>query len=414
MDVIIIFQKLGISLGLGLLVGLQREYAVSQLAGIRTFPVIAVFGTVCALLGQQFGGWVVGLGVVGLAAIVVIGNVAKMRMGHGDPGLTTEVAMLLMYGVGAYLVVGPASVAVAVGGGLAVLLSWKEPLHGLVHKMGPTDIRAIMQFVLITLVILPVLPDQAYGPYRAFNPYTSWLMVVLIVGISLGGYVAYKLFGQKTGALLGGAMGGMISSTATTVSYARRARQAPNSIALAAAVILIASTTAFARVIIEIAVVAPATLVQTAPPLAVMGGWMALLSIGVYFFARHEPEEMPPQGNPAELQSALIFAGLYALVTLAIAAARDWFGTSGLYGVAVLSGLHDMDAITLSTAQLVDRGQVEPAVGWRVILTAALSNLVIKAMIAGLLGQRRLFAWVALMYSAAFAGGIAIMLLWPG
>jgi uncharacterized membrane protein (DUF4010 family) len=414
MDLLVIFHKLGIALGLGLLVGLQREYAVSRLAGIRTFPVITVFGTVSALLGQEFGGWIIGLGAVGVAALVVVGNVVKMKAGESDPGLTTEAALMLMYGVGAYLVVGPASVAVAIAGGLAVLLSWKEPLHGFVHKMGPDDIKAIMQFVLITLVILPVLPDQDYGPYKAFNPYRSWLMVVLIVAISLGGYVAYKLFGQKTGALLGGVLGGLISSTATTVSYARRVHAAPDTAVLGAAVIQIASTIAFVRVIIEIAVVAPGSLPQLSPPLAVMGVWMALLSLSVYFWARREPDEMPAQGNPAELRSALIFGGLYALVTLATAAAKDQFGTSGLYGVAVLSGLHDLDAITLSTAQLVDRGQVEPAAGWRVILAAALSNLVIKAAIAGLLGRRRLLAWVALLYSAAFAGGIALFLFWPG
>ncbi len=413
MDLLVTFQKVGIALGLGLLVGLQREYAVSQLAGIRTFPVITVFGTICALLGQQFGGWIIGLGILALAALVVVGNVAKMRAGVSDPGLTTEVAVLLMYGLGAYLIVGPTPVAVAIGGGLAVLLSWKEPLHGFVQRIGPTDIKAIMQFVLITLVILPVLPDQTYGFYEAFNPYRSWLMVVLIVGISLGGYVAYKLFGQLTGALLSGVLGGMISSTATTVSYSRRASTAPDSAVLVATIILIASTIALVRVIAEIAVVAPGTLQQMAPPLAVMWMWMALLSIGMYLRGRQELGEMPSQSNPAELRSALLFGGLYALVTLAITVAQDLFGTSGLYGVAILSGAHDLDAITLSTAQLVDQGQVEPVIGWRIILTAALSNLVVKLVIAGLLGSRQLFAWLMLLYGAAFAGGIALLLLWP-
>ncbi len=404
---------MGIALGLGLLVGLQREYAVSQLAGIRTFPVITVFGTVCALLDQQFGGWIIGLGVVALATLLVVGNVAKMRAGASDPGLTTEIAALLMYGLGAYLVVGSAPVAVAIGGGLAVLLSWKEPLHSFVQRIGPTDIKAIMQFVLITLVILPVLPNQTYGFYEAFNPYQSWLMVVLIVGISLGGYVAYKLFGQFTGALLSGVLGGLISSTATTVSYSRRVRTAPSSAMLVTTIILIASTIALVRIMVEIAVVAPSTLQQMLPPLAVMGAWMGLLSIGMYLWGRQELTEMPPQSNPAELRSALLFGGLYALVTLAITAAKDLFGASGLYGVAILSGAHDLDAITLSTAQLVDKGQLEPLIGWRIILTAALSNLVVKLAVAGLLGSRHLFAWLMLFYGAAFAGGIALLLWWP-
>jgi uncharacterized membrane protein (DUF4010 family) len=396
------------------LVGLQREYAVSQLAGIRTFPVITVLGTTCALLAEQFGGWIIGAGAIALAALLVVGNVAKMRSLVGDPGLTTEVAVLLMYGVGAYLVVGYASVAVAIGGGLAVLLSWKEPLHGFVQKMGPIDIKAIMQFALITLVILPVLPDQDYGPYEAFNPHRTWLMVVLIVGISLGGYVAYKLFGHKTGALLSGLLGGLISSTATTVSYARWVRTAPDSTLLGAAVIAIASTIALARVIAEIAVVAPNAFPLTAPPLAVMAAWMALLSTGIFFYARRETGQAPTHSNPAELRSALVFGGLYALVTLAIAAAKDVFGTTGLYAVAVLSGLHDMDAITLSTAQLVEQDKMDPPTGWRTILTAALTNLVVKGAIAGVLGHWRLFAWVALVYSATLAGAIALLFLWPG
>jgi uncharacterized membrane protein (DUF4010 family) len=414
MDELVIFQKLGISLGLGLLVGLQREYADSQLAGIRTFPIITVFGSLCALLGQTFGGWIVGMGAVALAALVIVGNVLKMRAGDNDPGLTTEAAMLLMYAVGAYLVVGRASVAVAVGGGLAVLLSWKEQLHVLVHRFGPTDIKAIMQFVLITLVILPVLPDRSYGPYGAFNPHRSWLMVVLIVGISLGGYVAYKMLGQHAGTLLAGVLGGLISSTATTVTSARQVRAAPDSTVLGAVVIMIASTIAFARVIAEIAVVAPAASGSMIPPLAVMGVWMAILSLGLYFLARQESEEMPPPRNPAELHSALIFGALYALVMLAIAAAQDWFGTTGVYGVAVLSGLHDMDAITLSTSQLVESDQMESPTGWRVILTAALSNLVFKAGIAGMLGSRRLFVWVVMLYGAGFLTALALMILWPG
>ncbi|MBL8799194.1 MAG: MgtC/SapB family protein, partial [Planctomycetia bacterium] len=342
MELPIILQKLGLALGLGLLVGLQREYAFSQLAGIRTFPVFTVFGAVCALLGLQFGGWIVGLGAVALAALLVVGNVVKLRTRSIDPSLTTEAAALLMYGVGAYLIVGPASVAVAIAGGLAVLLSWKEPLHGFIQKLGPTDIRAIMQFALITLVILPVLPDRNFGPYQALNPYRSWLMVVLIVGISLGGYVAYKLFGQGMGTMLGGVLGGLISSTATTVSYARRTRGVPESAVLAAAVIAIASTVVFGRVLVEVAVVSPGSLPTMAPPLLIMGAGMALLSSVVYWRAHHELAQLPTPGNPAELQSALIFGGLYALVTLAASAAREHFGTSGLYGVALLSGVHDL------------------------------------------------------------------------
>src|SRR5262245_8607141 len=148
MDLFPVFQKLAVALGLGLLVGLQRERVQVPLAGIRTFALLTVFGAVSALLGEAFGGWVVGLGAAGLAALLVAGNVAQPEAKEGDPGLTTEVAALLMYGVGAYVVVGPLSVAVAVGGGVALLLHFKAPLHEFVARIGEADLKAIMQFVL--------------------------------------------------------------------------------------------------------------------------------------------------------------------------------------------------------------------------------------------------------------------------
>jgi uncharacterized membrane protein (DUF4010 family) len=374
-----VFTRLGIALALGLLVGLQRERVQSPIAGIRTFALITVLGAICGLLSDHFGGWIIALGVLAVAALLVVANLAKLAEGRIDPGLTTEMAVLLMFGTGAYLMIGHTGVAVAVGGSVAILLYLKQPLHTLVARIGEEDLKAIMQFVLIALVILPVLPNENYGPYEAFNPYKTWWMVVLIVAISLAGYIAFKFFGQKTGALLAGVLGGLISSTATTVSQARRVRDNPEGTRLAAVVILIASTIAFARVMVEIAVVAPGTLWQMLPPLGVMFGWMAVLSAGLYWWSGKEKAEPPQPRNPAELQAALIFGALYALVRLAVVAAEDFFGTSGLYLVGILSGLHDMDAITLSTAQLVGSEELAASSGWRVILTAALSNLVFKA-----------------------------------
>src|SRR5678816_4357410 len=248
MDFSAVAKEIGIALGLGLLVGLQRERVASPLAGFRTFPLITVSGTIAALLGQSFGGWIVGAGLIALAGLVVVGNLAKQKKGDLDPGLTTEVAMLLMYGVGAYLVVGHAAAAIAIGGGVAVLLHLKPEMHSLAARIGNADFKAIMQFVLVSFVILPVLPDQAYGPYQVLNPHRIWVLVVLIVGISLAGYMVYKFFGEKAGVMMGGILGGIISSTATTVSYARRSRQAKGSSKLAAQVILIASTVVFVRV----------------------------------------------------------------------------------------------------------------------------------------------------------------------
>jgi uncharacterized membrane protein (DUF4010 family) len=414
MEMPLVFSKLGIALGLGLLVGLQRERVQSQLAGIRTFALITVFGTVSALVGQALGGWVVALGGVAVAALLVVGNLAQQQAKESDPGLTTEVAALLMYAVGAYLVVGHTAVGIALGGGVALLLHLKAPMHAFVARIGEADIKAIMQFVLLALVIWPVLPDQDYGPYGALNPHDIWLMVVLIVGISLGGYVAAKLFGPGSGALVGGVLGGMISSTATTVSYARHTRQSADSIPVAATAIVIASTVVFVRVLAEVAVVAPGAFCQLAPPLGLMLAWMALISAGLYFFGRPKDAEPPPQANPAELKAALLFGGLYALALVGVAAARDYLGATGLYGVAAASGLYDLDAITLSTARLVNQGQLDAGTGWRLILTAALANLGAKAGIAAALGHRRLFRGVLVPFAVAIAGGIVLLLAWPG
>jgi uncharacterized membrane protein (DUF4010 family) len=416
MDLFTVFQKVGLALGLGLLVGLQRQRVESWLAGIRTFPLITVLGTVCALLGDRFGGWVLAAGALGLTALIVTAVVAKMQAGPIDPGVTTEVAALLMYGVGAYLVVGHASVAIAVGGGIAVLLHWKEPLHSFVARIGAADLTAIMQFVLITLVILPVLPDQTYGeePFNVLNPHKIWLMVVLIVGLSLAGYVAYKLFGQGAGTLLGGLLGGLISSTATTVSAARRTAEMPNTAGLAAAVIMTASAVSSARVLVELAVVAPFTFWQVAPPMMALLAWKVVLSGAAYLAARGDKVEMAEQKNPAELKSALVFGALYAVVLLAVAAARLYLGSTGLYAVAALSGLTDLDAITLSTGQMVEEARLEAATGWRLVLLAALSNLAFKGGAVAVLGHRSLLRRVAVLFGLTAAAGALILVLWPG
>ena len=268
-----------------------------------------------------------------MTALVVLGNLLEMREGTADPGLTTEVALLLMFGVGAYLMVGIKEVAVAIGGGLAVLLQFKGSLHGIARKLGDDDLKAIMRFVLISLVILPALPDRAFGPYYALNPREIWLMVVLIVGISLAGYIIYKFFGERAGIVMGGVLGGLISSTATTVSHARRSANVPASSRAAAVVITIASTIAFGRVLLEIGVVAPSFLPTALPPISLLMFLQAALAAGMWFLGRNQPTEMPAQENPSELKSALGFAALDAIVVFAVAAAKQHFGeTRALYG----------------------------------------------------------------------------------
>ncbi|MBN1911702.1 MAG: MgtC/SapB family protein [Pirellulales bacterium] len=412
-----LFGQLGISLLLGLLVGLQREHAAAT-TGLRTFPLITVLGTVAALLALKFqsGGWIVAMGFIAVVAVLAVARSAKLKQEDYSHGSTTDVAVLVMYGVGALLVVGPMAVAIAIGGGVAVLLQFKPELHGFAQRLGDKDLRGIMQFVLITCIILPVLPNnpifssETYGPLAVLNPFQIWLMVVLIVGMSLGGYITYKFLGHNAGILLGGLLGGAISSTATTVSYSRQARGSLIGPSTAAVVILIASTMVFARVLIEIAVVAPGFLHCAAPPICVLAALTALPSLAVWYRMRHTPAPMPEQDNPTQLKSAVFFGVMYALVLLALAAAKEYTSHEYLYAVAGLSGLTDMDAITLSTATMVRNGELIEGDAMRMIVVASLANLVFKAGIVGLMANRRLLAQIVLLFSVPLTGGLLLLL----
>jgi uncharacterized membrane protein (DUF4010 family) len=408
-----ILLRLGISLGLGLLVGLQKERTASKVAGIRTFPLITLLGTLAGLLAQHYGGWVVVAGFVAMAAMVVIGNFAVIKSGQIDPGITTEVAMLVMFGVGAYLVPGPLAVGIVVGSAVAVLLFFKPQMHAMANAIGVRDFTAIMQFVIISLIVLPVLPNGTFDPYGVLNPFKIWLMVVLIVGISLTGYVIYKFAGHRAGSVVAGILGGLISSTATTASYARRTHGTPELRVLAVRVIIIASTVVFFRVLILIAVTGPAVLRAIGPPIAVMAVVFTLLALVASLLGPKLARQMPEQKNPTELGGAILFGVLYGVVLLAVAAAREHLGIRGIYAVSVLSGLTDMDAITLSVTGLAHEGKMTSADAWRAILAASMANIAFKSGIAAVLGGWRLFLHIALFFTVACGAGAALLVFWP-
>ena len=409
-----LFGQMAISLLLGLLIGLQRERTERSIGGIRTYPLIAAFGTLCGWLAADYGGWIVAAGLVALAALLVINNFMLARGGNHDAGQTSEAAALLLYGIGAYIVSGEPAVAVALGGAIAVLLHLKDPLHAFANRIGERDLAAIMQFALITLVVLPVLPNRAYGPYDVLNPFQIWLMVVLIVGIGLLGYLAYKLLGAREGAVLGGVIGGLVSSTATTASFSRRAASAPAGAGLAALVIMIASAVVYARVITEVAIVARGQVAILLPPLVAMLAASIVFAAVLYFRTRDHRAPMAEQGNPADLRLAMTFAGVYALVSFVVAAVKTEFGVQALYPVALVAGLTDVDAITLSTSQLVAQGRLEPGTAWRVILVASLSNLLFKGGMVAVIGGRKLLRFILPAFGGVLVAGACILLFWPG
>jgi uncharacterized membrane protein (DUF4010 family) len=407
------YQTLAIALGLGTLVGLQREWKESEIAGIRTFPLITLLGALSVLSTDGSVGWLSAAGMLAMAILFAIANIAKIRGPSYDFGMTTEVAGLLMFMVGCALgaqLYGPAIVTTGVA---AVLLHWKERLHGIVASLASSDLKAVMNLALIGLVVLPILPDETYGPYEVLNPYSIWRMVVLIVGISMTAYVAYKLLGARVGAILGGVFGGLISSTATTVSYARQTKGDPQLSSMAALVIVIASMVVNIRVLVEIGVVAPQLLTFAAGPLVVMLVLMVVECVVLYLPLRKQAAQPPGQDNPAQLKPAILFGALYAVMLFVVAAAKDIFGDQALYWIAGISGLTDVDAITLSTAKMFSEDRVDGDVAWRVILIATLSNLLFKTGAVALLGSRRLLLIVSVAFAIAITGGVALLLLWP-
>jgi uncharacterized membrane protein (DUF4010 family) len=402
-----------IALGIGLLVGLQKERAESPLAGLKTFALVSVFGAVSAILAAQMGPWILAAGLLAVTAMLVTGNVIMMKKGDLNPGQTTEVAMVLTYLVGALVVTGPREVAIVLGATVAMLLHLREELKSWVAKLSRSDVRAIMQFVVISLIVLPVLPDRTHGPYDVLNPRQIWWMVVLIVGLNLLGYGAFRMFGARAGTALAGLLGGVVSSTATTMGYARQTKLSDATSPTAVVIVWIASGVVFLRILLEVSAVAPSFLPVAAGPMAVMLLFF-VAAAGVMWRSTSSAGESPLEpGNPSELKPALLFGLLYAAVILVVAAAQDLLGTAGLFAAAAVSGLTDIDAITLSTSRLVATDVVDGSTGWRLIMVAAMSNLLFKLVLVVSLGSRTMATRLGVLFWLAIALGGALTLLWP-
>jgi uncharacterized membrane protein (DUF4010 family) len=365
------------------------------------------------LISGTTGPWVVVAGLVAITTFTVMGNVMSMRGGSIDPGQTTEVAIVLTFLLGALVVIGPREGAIVLGATVAVLLHLRDELKGLVASLSDRDVRAMMQFVVVSLIVLPTLPDRTFGPYDVLNPREIWWMVVLIVGLNLVGYGAFRLLGEKVGTALAGILGGIVSSTATTVTYARLAKENEEVTPVAVVIVWIASGVVFVRVLVEIAVVAPTFLADAAGPIGVM---MLVVAVGTALIWRTTKEEgthpLQPQ-NPAQLKAALTFGALYAAVLFAVAAAQAFFGGAGLFAAAALSGISDMDAITLTISQLVSRQALDRDTAWRLILVASLANLVFKFGLVAALGNKQMATRQGALFTIAITAGAVLIVLWP-
>ncbi len=408
---------LGIAFGLGLLVGLQRQKTDNEMAGVRTFTLISVLGVLAGFLTRDYNNpFILPMLGLAIASMLLVANVIKMKkFDEADVGQTTEVAALLMFAIGAYLVVGNQTIAVLVGGMMAVLLYVKERLHNFIENLSQKDLSAIMTLAGISLIILPILPNKTFGPLNVLNPRSIWLMVTLIVGISVVGYFIYKVAGKKVGIISNGILGGLISSTATTVSYARKTKDNKDISKLAVFVITIASTISLVRVLIEVGVVIPEKLGLMILPIA--SEIIVLVIICVLLFYRIKKnksnDEMPEPSNPAQFKSALIFGLLYGAILLAVAFTKKQFGNNALYIVSIISGLTDVDAITLSLSQMIKGQRLQADLGWKLILLASLSNLVFKGVMAIVLGAKDMVKWLVSAFGVALITGLLIIWLWP-
>lgn len=404
MDDLAALPPLLTSLGVGLMMGLERERRGNTNAGLRTFGLVGLAGAVTALLAGQAGApWLLPAVALGLLAMMVA---ADWHRGDPDgaPDTTTTVALLLCFLFGALLWHGHLLLTVAMALGVTALLYFKAELHDVTHKLTRQDIVSFLQFALITFVVLPVLPDQGYGPYGQLNPYRIWWMVVLTSGLSLAGYAALRIAqGARLVPLLG-VLGGLVSSTATTLVFSRRMRDDPRQEDVAVAVILIANLVLLVRVGVLAAVVAPGLLPDLVPVLGL--GLLAGAAASLRGWGRlaHSEAVPPEMDNPAGLRQALAFGAVYAVVLVAIAALHDRAGSAGVYTVAALSGLTDMDAVAISLFQLATGGQLGGAEAARGVVIALGANLLFKNGLVAVIAGRAPGLRIARHYGALYAG----------
>ncbi|MHC4984222.1 MAG: MgtC/SapB family protein [Planctomycetota bacterium] len=387
------FLSLGIALGIGLLIGLERGWERrkgpegSRVAGLRTFGLIGLAGACSSLIAESFGEWFLGLGLVAVAIILAAGYLRRTRESK-DIGTTTAVAGLLTFCLGALVPIGYPLVAVAAAVVTTILLSYKPTLHAWVEKIEKRELRATFKLLLISVVLLPVLPDEGYGPWQAFNPYEIWWMVVLVAGISYVGYFAMKIGGAGYGSVMTGIFGGLAASTAATLTLAKLSqRQRGLEYALAAG-ILAAGATMYLRILVVASVVNPLLFPELVLPVATMT--TVTFAAAALAWRRTGNKELPADlelQNPFQLLMAVRFGVFLAAVLLLSRLLVAYLGDEGVYYLAAASGVADVDAITLSLSRM-SADELPLRVAGLGIIIAAVTNGVVKSAIAVAVGGK--------------------------
>ncbi len=383
-----LLTRLGLALAIGLLIGVERGWRErtqaegERTAGLRTFALIGLLGGVSAALFAKVGPLPFAAVFFAFAAGFTLFKWRESER-EGDFGATTLIAALLTFALGSLAVLGDMTVAAAAAVAMAVLLAAKRWLHRWIETLTWEELRATLILLTMSFIALPVLPDRGYGPYEAINPHALWLMTIAIAGVSFIGYVAVRVVGARYGALFAGVAGGLVSSTAATIDFARRAREQPGTAPIQLAGALAASSIMFLRILVIVALFGPRYLALLTAPLVAAA--LVLLGASLVYEARWSGEAGESGGkpfrNPFELTAVLRFAALLAVILVASKWLVALFGGRGAVGAAAVAGLADVDAITLSITQ-VQGAVVTAQEAALAIFAAALANSVTKTGIA--------------------------------
>lgn len=408
-------QAFATALLIGALIGVEREKRKPEgaLLGLRTFTLLALLGALGGWLTRILAQPVLLIAVLVVAALLVLAGYVQAARSRTDAlGLTTAVAALVVCLLGATVTLGQRELAVALAVVTAALLAYKQPLHGLVGRLGWDDVFAGLRLLLASFVVLPLLPDHPVDPWQALNPYRLWLLVILISSLSLVGYVATRWLGPERGTALTGASGGLVSSTAVTLAFARRGTEEPEAADALACGVLLSWCVMFARVVVAVLLVNPALVSWVLAPFAAMS--LATAALALLFYRRSRRTNGRgvvrdvPLKNPFSLTEAVKFAAFFAAILLLVELVQRYLPGQGIYLVAALAGVTDVDAITLSMAEYARAN--DPAVAVRAIVLAVLSNTLVKCGLAVGLGGRAL-RWPVLIGTGAVLAAAAAALL---
>jgi uncharacterized membrane protein (DUF4010 family) len=409
-----LWHRLAIALGIGLIVGLERgwktrdQHSGQRLAGLRTFAVTALCGGVLAALSLPDRFVVLAAGTLVVGALIVGGYLISARE-QRDFGMTTELAMLTTFGLGAVAVLGAPFEATAAAIVMTLLLGFKAEFHAAIEKLERQELLGTLQLAAIAAVLLPLLPNRDLGPWGAVNPRVVGMLVLLIAGLSYVGYFAVRMLGARLGLTLTALFGGLSSSTAVTVAYARRARTETTHRVLLGAGILLAAATMVPRLVVELSAVNRSLLAALAPTFAAL---LLVPLVAVLYMAVRQRRGTASGGlelsNPLQLRAALGFGGLLVVLFIATEGLRRWLGDTGTYTVAAIAAVLDVDAVTLAMAEDAARGTLEPLTAQRAIALAALVNTGAKAVLAAAFGGiPMLRSASAVLGAALLAGAIA-------